>query len=74
MSDFDFSCIPCAGSDCFKKPVQLRKACTRETHPCPYRPTNESWKCRCCDECFAKCGAYMMTGVDPNRSNPDVPR
>lgn len=47
----DFSCIPCAGALCFKQSVAERKACTEQTHECPWKV----WQCRCCADCLAYC-------------------
>lgn len=55
MTDFDFSCIPCAGQDCFPRPVAERKACTKEVHHCPKRLKQPDWLCRCCWDCRKAC-------------------
>ncbi len=54
----DFSCIPCAGSRCFRLPVAERTTCSQERHPCPFQVgeySNHEWLCRCCPACERAC-------------------
>lgn len=53
----DFTCIPCAGAQCFRLPMVERRACSQFRHDCPskHKAPDDDWQCRCCDACAKAC-------------------